>query len=95
MTIRPFLKGATFDPEHVKAMGKAFDSVIRELQDTEQSRVVREVIAERIIALANVIPTSSANWQWTRLASDAQRSIGPQAAQPKSPQRKPPRCHFG
>ena len=34
-------------------MGKAFDSVIRELHDKgEQSSVVRTVIAERIIALA-------------------------------------------
>ena len=52
MPIRPFLKGATFDPEHVKAMGKAFDSIIRELHDRGQNRVVREVIAERIIAFA-------------------------------------------
>ena len=33
-------------------MGKAFDSVIRELHDSGQSSVAREVIAERIIALA-------------------------------------------
>jgi hypothetical protein len=52
MPIRPFLKGANFDAEHVKAMGKAFDSIIREPHDRGQSRVVREVIAERIIALA-------------------------------------------
>ena len=53
MSIRPFLKDATFDPEHVKAMGKAFDCVIRELNDSGQSsKVVREVIAERIIAAA-------------------------------------------
>ena len=52
MPIRPFLKDATFDPEHVKAMGKAFDSIIRGLRDRGQSRVVREVIAQRIIALA-------------------------------------------
>jgi len=52
MPIRPFLKDATFDPEHVKAMGKAFDSIVSGLRDRGQSRVVREVIAERIIALA-------------------------------------------
>ena len=52
MPIRPFLKDATFDPEHVTAMGKAFDSVIRELHDRGQSRIVREVIAERIISFA-------------------------------------------
>ena len=53
MTTRPFLKGASFDAEHVKAMGTAFDSVIRELHDNgKQSSVVRKAIAERIIALA-------------------------------------------
>ena len=46
-------EGRNFDPEHVKAMGKASDSIIRELHDSGQSRVVREVIAERIIAIAN------------------------------------------
>ena len=48
MLVRPFVKGASFDPEHVKAMGEAFDSAIRELDDS----VGREVIAEQIIALA-------------------------------------------
>ena len=53
MTIRPVFKGASFDAEHVKAMGKAFDNVLRELHDKgEQSSAVRTVIAERIIALA-------------------------------------------
>ena len=52
MPIRPYLQDTTFDPEHVKAMGTAFDCVIRELHDSGQSSVVREVIAERIIAAA-------------------------------------------
>ena len=52
MLVRPFVKGASFDPEHVKAMGEAFDSVIRELDDMGQYSVAREVIAEQIIALA-------------------------------------------
>ena len=51
MTIRPVFKGASFDAEHVKAMGKAFDNVLRKLHD-KPSSVVRAVIAERIIALA-------------------------------------------
>jgi hypothetical protein len=55
MLIRPFLKGATFNPEHVKAMGEAFDSVIRELRHRGQSSVEREVIAERIIAAAKTV----------------------------------------
>ena len=33
MPIRPYLKDAIFEPEHVTAMGKAFDSVIRGLND--------------------------------------------------------------
>ena len=37
MRVRPFVKGASFDAEHVKAMGKAFDSVIRELHDKGDS----------------------------------------------------------
>ena len=41
MPIRPYLQDTTFDPEHVKAMGKAFDCVIRELHDSGQSKVVR------------------------------------------------------
>ena len=52
MPIRPYLKDAIFEPEHVTAMGKAFDSVIRELNDRGLSPIAREVIAERIIALA-------------------------------------------
>jgi hypothetical protein len=52
MPIRPYLQDTTFDPEHVKAMEKAFDCVIRELHDSGQSSVVQEVIAERIIAAA-------------------------------------------
>ncbi len=52
MLVRPFVKGASFDPEHVKAMGGAFDGVIRELDDMGQYSIAREVIAEQIIALA-------------------------------------------
>jgi hypothetical protein len=52
MLIHPFVKGASFDPEHVKAMGGAFDGVIRQLDDMGQSSIAREVIAEQIIALA-------------------------------------------
>jgi len=52
MPIRPYLKDAIFEPEHVTAMGKAFDSVIRELNDRGLPPIVREAIAERIIAIA-------------------------------------------
>ena len=52
MSIKPFLHGAHFDPRHVEAMGLAFDKVTEALDGKAVSRVVREVIATKIIALA-------------------------------------------
>ncbi len=51
-TIISFLDGAVFDPPHVEAMGLAFDNVTEALDGKGQSRVVREVIATKIIAIA-------------------------------------------
>ncbi len=53
-TIIPFLNGAVFDPPQVEAMGQAFDNVTEALDGDGkgQSRVVREVIATKIIAIA-------------------------------------------
>ena len=50
--IKPFLNGARFDPRHVEAMGLAFDKVTEALDGKGESRVVREVIATKIIAIA-------------------------------------------
>jgi hypothetical protein len=44
--------GATFDPDAVKVMAKAFDYVLKELHDRGQPSLVREVIAKRITELA-------------------------------------------
>ena len=51
-SIKPFLNGAVFDPRHVKAMGRAFDKVTEALDGEGQSRVVRELAATKIIAIA-------------------------------------------
>ena len=51
-TIIPFLNGAAFDPELVKAMGIAFDLATRSLHDKGQPPLVQEVIAEQIIEIA-------------------------------------------
>ena len=50
--IKPFLNGARFDPRHVKALSQAFDKVTEALDGEGQSRVVRELVATKIIAIA-------------------------------------------
>lgn len=52
-TILPFIKPETaFDELATGAMGVAFDAACVELQDSELPYLVREIIAERIIAAA-------------------------------------------
>ena len=51
-TIIPFLNGAVFDPQHVEAMGSAFDKAARALHDKGQPELVREIIAKRIIEIS-------------------------------------------
>jgi hypothetical protein len=41
-----------FDPEALAAMGQAFAAACKALDDTGQPQIVREVIAERIVAAA-------------------------------------------
>jgi hypothetical protein len=50
--ISPFLKGRSFDAETVCLMGEAFDAATRELHDTGQPALVREIIAKYIIDFA-------------------------------------------
>ncbi len=50
-TIIPFLDGAFFDPEHVEAMGEAYDQARKALHDTGQPDIVLEVLAKRIVAI--------------------------------------------
>ena len=52
-TILPFTRPETaFDEFATSAMGVAFDAACVELQDGQRSNLVREIIAERIIAAA-------------------------------------------
>jgi hypothetical protein len=46
------VKRNTFDPETTRIMGEAFDHASRGLSDTGQPGVVQEVIAKRIVTLA-------------------------------------------
>lgn len=52
MPYRNLLEGASFGPETVQAMCAAYDKAKKELHDSGQPDVVREVIARRIIRLA-------------------------------------------
>ena len=51
--IHPLFAAMTFEPEVLQAMGKAFDLACERLQDTGQSEIVKEVLAKRIMDLAN------------------------------------------
>ena len=51
MSITPFLTDAAFDPNDIKAMSMALDDVCQAL-NLVNGNPAREVIAERIIALA-------------------------------------------
>jgi len=52
MPINPFTEQGAFEPEATAAMGEAFDAACKELQDSGEPKVRREVIARRIIATA-------------------------------------------
>jgi hypothetical protein len=54
MPIRSFIQPGAFDPEAIAAMSEAFEAALKELQDTGQRTVARDVIAGRIIAAARI-----------------------------------------
>jgi hypothetical protein len=54
MPIRSFIQPGALDPEAIAAMSKAFEAALKELQDTGQRTVARDVIAGRIIAAARI-----------------------------------------
>ena len=51
-SIIPFIPRGVFDESATRAMGEAFDAACAELQDSNLSELVREIIAERIIEAA-------------------------------------------
>ena len=51
-SITPFLKDVAFDPESMRAMDLAFDQVCGQMRDRGQPSVVLEVLARRIVEIA-------------------------------------------
>ena len=52
MPITPFLQGQAFQPEVTRAMGIAFDSACRSLRLSDKTDLATEVVARKIIELA-------------------------------------------
>lgn len=52
ISIHPFLKGAVFEPSDIAAIAAAFDETCRTLQLAAGAPIVREVVAKRVIELA-------------------------------------------
>jgi hypothetical protein len=52
MSIRSFVTPGEFDPEALVTMDAAFDAAFKALDDMGQPKIVREVIAQRIIEAA-------------------------------------------
>jgi len=52
MPITPYLRGAVFDPEAIKAMAQAFDSAWRVVQSSNLG-VTKKRIAEKIVDAAS------------------------------------------
>jgi hypothetical protein len=50
MPIRPFIQSGVFEPEAVAAMSEAFEAACKELEDTGQPEIARDVVAGRISA---------------------------------------------
>lgn len=51
-TILDLFHGTAFDPETVKTLCDAYEKARKSLHDTGQPHIVNEIIAQRIIALA-------------------------------------------
>jgi hypothetical protein len=54
MPVRPFIQSGVFEPEAVAAISEAFEAACKELEDTGQPQIARDVIASRIIAAARL-----------------------------------------
>lgn len=54
-SIVPFISNAIFEPEDIKAMPDAYDRALNEILDFgHPNKVVKEIIAKRIIKLAKL-----------------------------------------
>ena len=52
MPARKLLEDASFEPKTVHILCAAYDQVLRELHDRGQPEIVNEIIAQRILLLA-------------------------------------------
>jgi hypothetical protein len=50
--IPPFSRDCSFDPQAIQVMGSAYERACRSLQDIGQPDLVKEIIARRIIEVA-------------------------------------------
>ena len=53
MPVNPSLERGVFEPNATAAMGEAFEAACNHLHDAGKAEVVRQLIAERIIAAAS------------------------------------------
>jgi hypothetical protein len=61
MSIKPFIRHCTFEPEQIAVMSAAFESVCRDLGLAERTDALRELVARHIIeAAANGVLTKTA-----------------------------------
>lgn len=54
MPIRNFIQPGAFEPEEIAAMGEALEAALKEVGDTRQPEMMREIFAQRIIAAAKL-----------------------------------------
>ena len=76
MPINPYLIDSSFDPEHVRAMGAAFENACRSLRLADGANGASEAIACKIIEAANggerdAVRLYDAVMQWACVASRA------------------------
>jgi hypothetical protein len=53
MTITPFLDGRAFRPEDIQAMSTALEDICKTLNLADEAKSERELLAQKIIALAH------------------------------------------
>ena len=70
-TIVDLFRQTSFDPDTIKTLREAYDRALRSLHDAGQPDIVKEIIAQRIIALAKQGERNP-----DRLCSDALSALG-------------------